>query len=274
MQGKWTTQIWQDVLNLSTQKHREGQKKQILGGRLGDLFWSRLYFTCQNFPWWLSGKESACQFKRHGFNPWVGKIPWNRKWQPSPVSFLGNPMDRGAWWAAIHGVTKSQIQLSHWKTSTYYVPIRKPKDIEICKHIYTHTHTHTHTYVMLFVIRIIFLIVHQRPKIKTSLLSLTFSFLITILLLLPKCFQFYHHSVSSQFPSPFWILPSFSSLWIPWCTEMQAQFLLPAYFSSMKLQGLDSCSIHLPAGLLWCPLVVSSAIGAVPSHRAVIFSLP
>ena len=144
MQGKWTTQIWQDVLNLSTQKHREGQKKQILGGRLGDLFWSRLYFTCQNFPWWLSGKESACQFKRHGFNPWVGKIPWNRKWQPSPVSFLGNPMDRGAWWAAIHGVTKSQIQLSHWKTSTYYVPIRKPKDIEICKHLYTHTHTHTH----------------------------------------------------------------------------------------------------------------------------------
>ena len=39
-------------------------------------------------PWWLSGKESACQCKRcrsHGFNPWVRKILWRRKWQPTPV---------------------------------------------------------------------------------------------------------------------------------------------------------------------------------------------
>ena len=37
-------------------------------------------------------KESACQcrkHKRHGFNPWVGKIPWRRKWQPALV-FNGN----------------------------------------------------------------------------------------------------------------------------------------------------------------------------------------
>ena len=27
------------------------------------------------FPWWLSGKESACQCRKHGFNPWSGKIP-------------------------------------------------------------------------------------------------------------------------------------------------------------------------------------------------------
>ena len=26
-------------------------------------------------PWWLSGKESACQCRRHGFKPWSGKIP-------------------------------------------------------------------------------------------------------------------------------------------------------------------------------------------------------
>ena len=39
-------------------------------------------------PRWLSGKESACQGGRHwrrGFDPWVGKIPWSRKWQPTPV---------------------------------------------------------------------------------------------------------------------------------------------------------------------------------------------
>ena len=39
-----------------------------------------------------SGKEPACQRrrpKRHGFKPWVGKIPWRRKWQPTPVFLPG-----------------------------------------------------------------------------------------------------------------------------------------------------------------------------------------
>ena len=37
-------------------------------------------------PSWLNGKESACnRLRRHEFYPWVGKIPWNRKWQPTPV---------------------------------------------------------------------------------------------------------------------------------------------------------------------------------------------
>ena len=34
------------------------------------------------------GKESTCQcrkYKKLGFDPWVGKIPWRRKWQPTPV---------------------------------------------------------------------------------------------------------------------------------------------------------------------------------------------
>ena len=34
-------------------------------------------------------KESACQCKRRGFNPWVGKIPKRRKWQPTPVFLPG-----------------------------------------------------------------------------------------------------------------------------------------------------------------------------------------
>ena len=37
----------------------------------------------------LSGKESTCKCKRCRFNPWVGKIPWRRKWQPTPVSLPG-----------------------------------------------------------------------------------------------------------------------------------------------------------------------------------------
>ena len=40
----------------------------------------------------MGGKESTCQCKRQkrpGFDPWVGKIPWRRKWQPTPVSLPG-----------------------------------------------------------------------------------------------------------------------------------------------------------------------------------------
>ena len=40
-------------------------------------------------PWWLSGKDSACQCRRCQFPPWVGKIPWRRKWQPTPVFLPG-----------------------------------------------------------------------------------------------------------------------------------------------------------------------------------------
>ena len=36
-------------------------------------------------PRWSRRKEFACQCRRLGFNPWVGKIPWRRKWQPTPV---------------------------------------------------------------------------------------------------------------------------------------------------------------------------------------------
>ena len=38
------------------------------------------------FPRWLTGKESACQCRRCGFDPWV---PWRRKWQPIPVFLPG-----------------------------------------------------------------------------------------------------------------------------------------------------------------------------------------
>ena len=61
------------------------------------------------YPWlpmWLSGKESSCQCGRCGFDPWVGKISWRRKWQTTPYSYLGNHMDRGDWWAIVHEFTK------------------------------------------------------------------------------------------------------------------------------------------------------------------------
>ena len=54
---------------------------------------SKTKAALQNPPvnpgWWLSGKESACNAgdtcRRHGFNPWVRKIPWRRTWKTSLV---------------------------------------------------------------------------------------------------------------------------------------------------------------------------------------------
>ena len=40
-------------------------------------------------PWWLSGKESACQCRRCRFDSWVRKIPSRRKWQPTSVFLPG-----------------------------------------------------------------------------------------------------------------------------------------------------------------------------------------
>ena len=60
--------------------------------------------------------------KREGFNPWVRKITWRRKWQPLQYSCLENPMNRGAWRATVHGVTKSQTRLSDWERSAWHNP--------------------------------------------------------------------------------------------------------------------------------------------------------
>ena len=38
---------------------------------------------------WLSGKESACNAGDLGFHSWVGKIPWRKKWGPTPVFLPG-----------------------------------------------------------------------------------------------------------------------------------------------------------------------------------------
>ena len=49
---------------------------------------SQLFFWELNQQW-LIGKEFSCQSRRRGFDPWVRKIPWRRKWQLTPVFLAG-----------------------------------------------------------------------------------------------------------------------------------------------------------------------------------------
>ena len=58
------------------------------------MFASKLVHTVNVifFPGGASGKEPTCHFRRHKryeFDPWVGKIPWRRTWQPTPVFLPG-----------------------------------------------------------------------------------------------------------------------------------------------------------------------------------------
>ena len=78
------------------------------------------------FPGGASGKESAFEFrrcKRRGFDPWVGKIPWRRKWQPTPVflprNFLG------------------QRSLASYSLQGH-------KESDMTEHTHTHTHSSKH----------------------------------------------------------------------------------------------------------------------------------
>ena len=54
-------------------------------------------FTCLGFPGGTSSKQPTCQCRRNmrcRFSPWVRKILWRRKWQPTPVIFAWRPKGR------------------------------------------------------------------------------------------------------------------------------------------------------------------------------------
>ena len=56
------------------------------------------------------GKESACTVGDLGSIPESGRSPGGGHGNPLQYSCLENPMDRGAWWATVHVVTKSQTE--------------------------------------------------------------------------------------------------------------------------------------------------------------------
>ena len=68
------------------------------------------------FPGSAGGKESTRQSWRgrvEGLIPGLGRSPGLRKDNPLQYSCLENPVDRRVWWPKVHGVAKSQTELSH-----------------------------------------------------------------------------------------------------------------------------------------------------------------
>ena len=60
------------------------------------------------FPGGSAGKESACHAGDLGLVPELGRSPREGDGYPLQYSCLENPMDRGSWWDAVHGIAKSQ----------------------------------------------------------------------------------------------------------------------------------------------------------------------
>ena len=77
-----------------------------------------LYRRINGPPWWLSGKESVCDARDPDSIPGLGRSPGEGNGNPLQYPCLENLMDRGAWWAIILGVTKSQTRLNPTKYLT------------------------------------------------------------------------------------------------------------------------------------------------------------
>ena len=72
------------------------------------------------FPGGSEVKASACNGGALGLIPGLGRSPGEGNDNPLQYSCLENPMDGEAWWATVHGVTKSRTRLSEF-TLTFLV---------------------------------------------------------------------------------------------------------------------------------------------------------
>ena len=82
---------------------------------LGILVWiSSYFFLSPVFPGGSEVKVSACNAGDPGSNPGSGRSPGEGNCNPLQYSCLESHMDRGAWWATVHGVAKSWTRLSNF----------------------------------------------------------------------------------------------------------------------------------------------------------------
>ena len=96
--------------------------KQIQSVNVSIRFTNFIITSCEELSWWLDNKESACNAGDPGSISGSGRSLGKGNGYPLQYSCLENPVARGAWQAAIHGVKKS----------------------DTTEHT-AHTHTHTHT---------------------------------------------------------------------------------------------------------------------------------
>ena len=75
----------------------------------------------KNLPANAGGPENSCLM------PWSGRFPGVGNGNTFLYSCLGNPMERGAWWATVHGIAKRSDATEYTHTHTHYYSIIRQK---------------------------------------------------------------------------------------------------------------------------------------------------
>ena len=113
-------------MGFSRQEYWSGVPDSI--PRLGNSPGERIGYPLQLFLAFTggsAGKESTCNAGDLGLIPGLERSPGKRKGYALQYSCLENPMDGGAWWAAVHGVTKSWTRLSDFTFTFHFHALEK-----------------------------------------------------------------------------------------------------------------------------------------------------
>ena len=116
---------YETQLNLKFSRNEKKKQRELTCNIFYLTYYSKYYFNIYftlGFAGSTSGKEPACQCrkrKRKGFNPWVGKMPWRRKWQPTPVSLPGESRGQRRRESCSPWVARNQTRLKPHSTYTH-----------------------------------------------------------------------------------------------------------------------------------------------------------
>ena len=96
------------------------------------LWWLSLYHFSSDLIHELQTSASCCLLLfPHGYLKGISDLTCRkqnsrrRRWHPTQYYCLENPMDGGAWWAAVHGVTKSRTRLSDFTFTFHFHALEK-----------------------------------------------------------------------------------------------------------------------------------------------------
>ena len=99
--------LWLGLVLCSTAKKRKNKKRKQASGEMESFCHTGSgYFSGDS-----DGKEPACNLGDLDSMPGLGKSPGEGNGYPLQYSCLENSMDRGVWWARVHGITKSRTRL-------------------------------------------------------------------------------------------------------------------------------------------------------------------
>ena len=116
--AKWVIPVQRDILGVSLNYPPWSTQNSL--SRSSPLFKSLIAHI---FFWWplgSHGKEASCNAGDLGSITGLGRSPGERNGNPLQYSCLGNPMERKAWRAAVHGVKKSWTRLSDQHFNTLF----------------------------------------------------------------------------------------------------------------------------------------------------------